>query len=167
MQATPAEGPEREEELPLQEQQQPRAPEASMGSADNAEPMQATPAEGPEGEEETPLPEQELPLAPVSGEGEDSTPEGSMGSADKAEPMQTTPAEERRGGLSPPTKNKSCLSLPSLAATGVSALVLPRRGRRQHPLRQMRALRSPRLHWSPERGREGKNQRGQKVVPSR
>ncbi|MGH0156611.1 UNVERIFIED_CONTAM: hypothetical protein FKN15_031815 [Acipenser sinensis] len=90
MQATPAEGPEGGNEPP-QEQEPPRAPEASMGSADNAEPMQATPAEGPEGGNEPPQ-EQEPPRAP----------EASMGSADKAEPMQTTPAEDSEGGDEPP-----------------------------------------------------------------
>ncbi|MGH0191394.1 UNVERIFIED_CONTAM: hypothetical protein FKN15_062671 [Acipenser sinensis] len=153
MQATPTEGPEGEEEPP-QEQELPRVPEASMGSADNAEPMQATPAEGPEGGKEPPQ-EQEPPRAPKA----------SVGSADNAEPMQAASAEGSEGEKSPPTKNKSCLRRPSLAATGVSALVMPRRGTRKHPLRQTRALRSPRLHWSPERGREGKSQRGQKVVP--
>ncbi|MGH0177547.1 UNVERIFIED_CONTAM: hypothetical protein FKN15_075288 [Acipenser sinensis] len=48
MQTTPAEGPEGEEEPP-QEQELPRTPEASVGSADNAEPMQAASAEGSEG----------------------------------------------------------------------------------------------------------------------
>ncbi|MGH0114847.1 UNVERIFIED_CONTAM: hypothetical protein FKN15_058426 [Acipenser sinensis] len=195
MQAPPAEGPEGEEELPLPEQELPRAPEASMGSADNAEPMQETLAEGPEGGKEPPLPEQELPRAPEAG----------VGSADDAGPMQAAPAEGseggeepslpeqelpglprqawaprkmrspcrlprlrgRRGELSPPTQNKICLRLPSLAAARVPALVLLRRGMKKHPLRQTRALRSPRLLWSPERGREGKSQRGQKVVPSR
>ncbi|MGH0114656.1 UNVERIFIED_CONTAM: hypothetical protein FKN15_031798 [Acipenser sinensis] len=119
MQATPTEGPEGEEEPP-QEQELPRVPEASMGSADNAEPMQETPAEGPEGEKQPPLPEQELPRAP----------EASVGSADNAEPMQAASAEGSEGGEEPPTKNKSCLRLPSLAAMGVPALVLPQRGRR-------------------------------------
>ncbi|MGH0121028.1 UNVERIFIED_CONTAM: hypothetical protein FKN15_068724 [Acipenser sinensis] len=116
MQATSAEGLEGEEEPP-QEQQQPRAPEASVGSADDAEPMQATPAEGPEGGKEPPQ-EQEPPRAP----------EASVGSADDAEPMQAAPAEGSEGEMRPPTQNKSCLRLPSLAATGVPALVLPRRG---------------------------------------
>ncbi|RXM29474.1 hypothetical protein EOD39_8766 [Acipenser ruthenus] len=106
--------------------------------------------------------EKELPLAPVSGEEADSAPEAGVGSADNAEPMQTTPAEGPEGGEEPPNQKKSCLRLPSLAATGVPALVLPRRGIRKHPLRQTWALRSPRLQWSPERRREGKNQRGQK-----
>ncbi|MGH0144243.1 UNVERIFIED_CONTAM: hypothetical protein FKN15_002365 [Acipenser sinensis] len=60
MQVTPAEGPEGEEEQPLPEQEMPRAPvsveetdsapEASVGSADNAEPMQAEEREAAGGE---------------------------------------------------------------------------------------------------------------------
>ncbi|MGH0177017.1 UNVERIFIED_CONTAM: hypothetical protein FKN15_074197 [Acipenser sinensis] len=111
--------------------------------------------------------EKELPLAPVSGEEADSAPEAGVGSADNAAPMQATPAEGPEGGEEPPNQKKSCLRLPSLAAMGVPALVLLQRGIRKHPLRQTWALRSPRLQWSPERRREGKNQRGQKVVPSR
>ncbi|MGH0133449.1 UNVERIFIED_CONTAM: hypothetical protein FKN15_008461 [Acipenser sinensis] len=189
MQATPVEGPEGEEEPP-QEQELPRAPEASMGSADNAEPMQETPAAGSEGEKQPPLPEQELPRAPEVGSADNAepmqatpaegpeggkeppqeqeqpqAPEASVGSADNAEPMQAASAEGSEGEKSPPTKNESCLRRPSLAATGGSALVMPRRGTRKHPLRKTRALQSLRLHWSPERGREGKSQRGQKVVP--
>ncbi|MGH0124629.1 UNVERIFIED_CONTAM: hypothetical protein FKN15_076717 [Acipenser sinensis] len=91
MQATPAEGPEGEEELPLPEQELPRAPEASVGSADNAEPMKAAPAERPEGGKEPPQ-EQELPRAP----------EASVGSADNAEPMQAASAEGSEGGEEPP-----------------------------------------------------------------
>ncbi|MGH0150874.1 UNVERIFIED_CONTAM: hypothetical protein FKN15_018904 [Acipenser sinensis] len=87
MQATSAEGPEGEEELPLPEQELPRVPGASVGSADNAEPMQATPAEGPEGGNEPPQ-EQEPPRAP----------EASVGSADNAEPMQAAPAGGSEGG---------------------------------------------------------------------
>ncbi|MGH0175760.1 UNVERIFIED_CONTAM: hypothetical protein FKN15_008521 [Acipenser sinensis] len=90
MQATPTEGPEGEEEPP-QEQELPRAPEVSVGSADNAEPMQATPAEGPEGGKEPPQ-EQEPPRAP----------EASMGSADNAEPMQAASAEGSEVGEEPP-----------------------------------------------------------------
>ncbi|MGH0118463.1 UNVERIFIED_CONTAM: hypothetical protein FKN15_054315 [Acipenser sinensis] len=71
------------------------APEAGVGSADNAEPMQATSAEGPEGEEEPPQ-EQELPRAP----------EASVGSADNAEPMQATPAEGPEGGKEPPQEQE-------------------------------------------------------------
>ncbi|MGH0114783.1 UNVERIFIED_CONTAM: hypothetical protein FKN15_049657 [Acipenser sinensis] len=150
MQATSAEGPEGEEELPLPEQELPRAPEASVGSADNAEPMQETPAEGPEGGKEPPQ-EQEPPRAP----------EASVGSADNAEPMQETPAEGPEGGKEPPLPEQELPRAPE-AGVGSADNAEP-----MHPLRQMRALRSPRLHWSPERGREGKNQRGQKVVPSR
>ncbi|MGH0124877.1 UNVERIFIED_CONTAM: hypothetical protein FKN15_065447 [Acipenser sinensis] len=85
MRAPPAEGPEGEE-APPQEQEQPRAPEASLGSADNTEPMQGTPAEGPEGGNEPPQ-EQEPPRAP----------EASVGSADNAEPMQAAPADGPEG----------------------------------------------------------------------
>ncbi|MGH0128149.1 UNVERIFIED_CONTAM: hypothetical protein FKN15_061457 [Acipenser sinensis] len=95
MQATPAEGPEGGK-APPQEQEPPRAPEASVGSADNAEPMQETPAEGPEGEKQQPLPEQELPRAP----------EASLGSADNTEPMQGTPAEGPEGGNEPPQEQE-------------------------------------------------------------
>ncbi|MGH0116624.1 UNVERIFIED_CONTAM: hypothetical protein FKN15_012219 [Acipenser sinensis] len=87
MQATSAEGPEGEEELPLPEHEPPRTPEASVGSADNAEPMQAAPAERPEGGKEPPQ-EQEPPRAP----------EASVGSADNAEPMQVAPAGGSEGG---------------------------------------------------------------------
>ncbi|MGH0192790.1 UNVERIFIED_CONTAM: hypothetical protein FKN15_025763 [Acipenser sinensis] len=94
MQATSAEGPEGEEEPP-QEQELPRSPKASVGSADNAEPMQETPAEGPEGEEEPPQ-EQELPRSPKA----------SVGSADNAEPMQAAPAERPEGGKEPPQEQE-------------------------------------------------------------
>ncbi|MGH0179956.1 UNVERIFIED_CONTAM: hypothetical protein FKN15_002884 [Acipenser sinensis] len=72
----------RRNQLPRQR----RAPQASVDSADNAEPMQATPAEGPEGGKEPPQ-EQEPPRAP----------EASVGSADNAEPMQAPPAEGPEG----------------------------------------------------------------------
>ncbi|MGH0149151.1 UNVERIFIED_CONTAM: hypothetical protein FKN15_014476 [Acipenser sinensis] len=79
------------------------APEAGVGSADNAEPMQATSAEGPEGEEEPPQ-EQEPPRAPEASmaclpeEGAAETaPEAEAGSAGNAEPMQATPAEGPEG----------------------------------------------------------------------
>ncbi|MGH0183530.1 UNVERIFIED_CONTAM: hypothetical protein FKN15_011532 [Acipenser sinensis] len=68
-----------------------QAPEAGVGSEDNAEPMQAAPVERPEGGKEPPQ-EQELPRAP----------EASMGSADDAEPMQEAPAEQPEGGKEPP-----------------------------------------------------------------
>ncbi|MGH0160611.1 UNVERIFIED_CONTAM: hypothetical protein FKN15_039493 [Acipenser sinensis] len=71
------------------------APEAGVGSADNAEPIQATSAEGPEGEEEPPQ-EQEPPRAP----------EASVVSADIAEPMQATPAEGPEGGKEPPQEQE-------------------------------------------------------------
>ncbi|MGH0173499.1 UNVERIFIED_CONTAM: hypothetical protein FKN15_065679 [Acipenser sinensis] len=90
MQATPAEGPEGGKDPP-QEQEQPRAPEASVGSADNAEPMQEAPAERPEGGKEPPQ-EQEQPRAP----------EASVGSAENAEPMQAASAEGSEGGAEPP-----------------------------------------------------------------
>ncbi|MGH0122651.1 UNVERIFIED_CONTAM: hypothetical protein FKN15_009686 [Acipenser sinensis] len=67
------------------------APEAGVGSTDNAEPRQATPAEGPEGGKEIPQ-EQEPPRAP----------EASVGSADNAEPMQVAPAGGSEGGEEPP-----------------------------------------------------------------
>ncbi|MGH0141678.1 UNVERIFIED_CONTAM: hypothetical protein FKN15_045040 [Acipenser sinensis] len=101
MQATPAEGPEGEEEQPLPEKELPLAPisgeeadsasKAGVGSADNAEPMQATPGEGPEGGKEPPQ-EQVPPRAP----------EASVGSADNAEPMQAASAEGSEGGEEPP-----------------------------------------------------------------
>ncbi|MGH0118495.1 UNVERIFIED_CONTAM: hypothetical protein FKN15_016830 [Acipenser sinensis] len=119
MQATPAEGPEGEEEQPLPEQEMPRAPvsveetdsapEASVGSADNAEPMQATLAEGSEGGEEPPQ-EQDLPQASLShgnggfglraaAEGDEETPpEAEAGSA---EPALTLVSGARKGGEEP------------------------------------------------------------------
>ncbi|MGH0122086.1 UNVERIFIED_CONTAM: hypothetical protein FKN15_010500 [Acipenser sinensis] len=90
MQATPAEGPEGGN-APLPEQELPRAPEASVGSADNVEPMQGAPAERPEGGKEPPQ-EQEPPRAP----------EASVGSAENAEPMQAASAEGSEGGAEPP-----------------------------------------------------------------
>ncbi|MGH0144484.1 UNVERIFIED_CONTAM: hypothetical protein FKN15_002913 [Acipenser sinensis] len=117
MQATPAEGPEGEEEQLLPEQEMPRAPvsveetdsspEASVGSEDNAEPMQATLAEGGE---EHPQPEQELPQASLScGDGgfgpraaaegdEETPPEAEAGSA---EPALTLVSGAQKGGEEP------------------------------------------------------------------
>ncbi|MGH0177546.1 UNVERIFIED_CONTAM: hypothetical protein FKN15_075287 [Acipenser sinensis] len=71
---------------PLQEQEPPRAPEASVGSTDNAVHMQAAPAERPDGGKEPPQ-KQEPPRAP----------EASVGSADNAEPMQVAPAGGSEG----------------------------------------------------------------------
>ncbi|MGH0175305.1 UNVERIFIED_CONTAM: hypothetical protein FKN15_073363 [Acipenser sinensis] len=109
MQATPAEGPEGGKEPP-QEQEPPRAPEASLGSADNAEPMQAAPAGGSEGGEEPPQSEKELPQASLScgdggsgpraaAEGEEITPPEAE--ADSAEPALTLVSGARKGGEEP------------------------------------------------------------------
>ncbi|MGH0116088.1 UNVERIFIED_CONTAM: hypothetical protein FKN15_023121 [Acipenser sinensis] len=95
MQATSAEGPEGEEELPLPEHEPPRAPEASVGSADNAEPMQAASAEGSEGGEEPPRPEQELPQASLS------CGDGGFGPRDAAEGEEITPPEADAGSAEP------------------------------------------------------------------
>ncbi|MGH0144324.1 UNVERIFIED_CONTAM: hypothetical protein FKN15_003360 [Acipenser sinensis] len=109
MQAAPAERPEGGKEPP-QEQEPPRAPEASVGSADNAEPMQAAPVEGSEGGEEAPQPEKELPQASLScgdggsgpraaAEGEEITPpEADAGSAG---PALTLVSGARKGGEEP------------------------------------------------------------------
>ncbi|MGH0145257.1 UNVERIFIED_CONTAM: hypothetical protein FKN15_004946 [Acipenser sinensis] len=93
--------------LPTPEQELPRAPEAGVGSADNAEPMQATPAAGPEVGKEPPQ-EQELPRAPEAG----------VGSADNAEPMQETPAEGPEGGKEPPLPEQE---LPRAPEAGVGS----------------------------------------------
>ncbi|MGH0135932.1 UNVERIFIED_CONTAM: hypothetical protein FKN15_059148 [Acipenser sinensis] len=166
MQATSAEGPEGGKEPP-QEQELPRAPEASVDSSVNAEPMQAAPAEGSEGSEEPPLLEKELPLAPVSGEEADSTPESGVGSADNAEPMQAATAEGPEGGEESPQPEQELPQASLSCGDGGSGPRAAAEGDEITPPRQTRALRSPRLLWSPEHGREGKNQRWQKVVPSR
>ncbi|MGH0153145.1 UNVERIFIED_CONTAM: hypothetical protein FKN15_038637 [Acipenser sinensis] len=101
MQATPAEGPEGGEEPP-QEQEPPRAPEASVGSADNAEPMQAAPAEGSEGGEEPPHQEQKLPQASLScgdgGFGPRDAAEGEAITPPEAEPTPTLVSGAQKGG---------------------------------------------------------------------
>ncbi|MGH0121706.1 UNVERIFIED_CONTAM: hypothetical protein FKN15_076302 [Acipenser sinensis] len=94
MQAAPAERPEGGKEPP-QEQEPPRAPEASVGSAENAEPMQAASAEGSEGGEEPSLPEQELPQASLS------CGDGGSGPRAAVEGEETTPPEADGGGEHP------------------------------------------------------------------
>ncbi|MGH0118840.1 UNVERIFIED_CONTAM: hypothetical protein FKN15_056227 [Acipenser sinensis] len=109
MQAAPAERPDGGKEPP-QKQEPPRAPEASVGSADNAEPMKVAPAGGSELVEEHPQPEKELPQASLScgdegfgpraaAEGDEETPpEAEAGSA---EPALTLVSGARKGGEEP------------------------------------------------------------------
>ena len=152
MQATSAEGPEGEEEQPPQEQEPPRAPEASVGSADNAEPMQAAPVEGSEGGEKAPQPEQELPQASLScgdggsgpraaAEGEEETPpEADAGSAEPALPLVSG---ARKGGEEPERAEGGALKadpLPKVQRgqeTGPQGPVPVTEGAREEPLKQL------------------------------
>ncbi|MGH0174324.1 UNVERIFIED_CONTAM: hypothetical protein FKN15_071256 [Acipenser sinensis] len=131
------------------------APEAGVGSADNAEPMQATPAEGSEGREEPPQPEQELPQASLSrgdggsgpraaAEGEEETPpEAEAGSV---EPAFTLVSGARKGGEEPERAEGGALAVDPLPEVQRGQETGPRpsiegpvpvtEGAREEPLKQ-------------------------------
>ncbi|MGH0185706.1 UNVERIFIED_CONTAM: hypothetical protein FKN15_018689 [Acipenser sinensis] len=145
--APPAEGPEGEEELPLPEHEPPRAPEASVGSADNAEPMQATLAGGSEGGEEHPQPEQELPQASLSccdggfgpraaAEGDEETPpEAEAGSAEPAGPALTLVSGARKGGEEPERAEGGALEVDPLPEVQRGQIPVTEGGR-EEPLKE-------------------------------
>ncbi|MGH0134660.1 UNVERIFIED_CONTAM: hypothetical protein FKN15_018860 [Acipenser sinensis] len=153
MQATSAEGPEGEEELPLPEQEPPRAPEASVGSADNAEPMQAetTPAEESEGGDEPPHQEQELPQASLScgdgGFGPRAATEGEEITPPEAEPTLTLVSGARKGGEEPERAEGGALEVDPLPEVQRGQKTGPRpsiegpipvtEGAREEPLKQL------------------------------
>ncbi|MGH0131322.1 UNVERIFIED_CONTAM: hypothetical protein FKN15_045546 [Acipenser sinensis] len=146
MQAAPAEGSEGGDEPP-QEQEPPRAPEASMGSAENAEPMQAAPAEGSEGGDEAPHPEQELPQASLScghgGSGPRAAAEGEEITPPEAEPTPTLVSGAQKGGEELERAEGGALKadpLPEVQRgqeTGPQGPVPVTEGAREEPLKQL------------------------------
>ncbi|MGH0131823.1 UNVERIFIED_CONTAM: hypothetical protein FKN15_055950 [Acipenser sinensis] len=119
------------------------APEASVGSADNVEPMQATLAEGSEGGKEPPQ-EQDLPQASLSrgdggfgpraaAEGDETTPpEADAGSA---EPALTLVSGARKGGEEPERAEGGALEVDPLPEVQRGQIPVTE-GAREEPLKE-------------------------------